>query len=484
MSTVTNFTALLSGSYWNGIEVTGKPVFITYSFPTVAPSWQESVMGSTAFATFQAFNAAAQDAAKQAMAAWAGVSGVTFLEVAPGEGQITFSMYDFASSPYPGAGGIGEYPFGDWDGDPNHPGAFGSFPYFTDDSDSRFDSRISGDTMFNSAYATGGVPAFGTLLHEIGHALGLKHPDETVNSVTTVHDQTLPASQNNENYTIMSEVGSSNVLHQYDIAAIRHIYGSAPPDPSHWSWNAATETLTQDGGTGPDVMRGISTSDVMTGEANSDKLFGLGGNDVLDGGAGNDKLWGGTGDDILIGGAGADTLTGGDGSDTASYASATGLVVVDLSVTGAQNTHAGGTDTLSGIENLVGSAFSDTLTGDGGANRLTGGAGHDTLTGGGGADTFVFTQLADSPFTARDLITDFAVGVDKIDLSAIDANTSVDGDQAFTWIGAANFSGHAGQLRENATGTIIQADVNGDKTADLAVSLTGNHAFTAGDFVL
>jgi Ca2+-binding RTX toxin-like protein len=104
------------------------------------------------------------------------------------------------------------------------------------------------------------------------------------------------------------------------------------------------------------------------------------------GGDGNDQLIGGAGNDTLRGGTGGDVLTGGAGSDTASYVDSGAAVTVNL----ATGLSAGGDaegDTISSIENLVGSNFDDTLTGDAGANQLVGNAGNDVLDGGDGNDT-------------------------------------------------------------------------------------------------
>ena len=106
---------------------------------------------------------------------------------------------------------------------------------------------------------------------------------------------------------------------------------------------------------------------------------------LLEGGAGADALTGGLGDDLIAGGAGADALIGGAGVDTLSYEASAAGVTVDLASNAAAGGDAAG-DTISGFEDLIGSAFADTLTGDGGANRLTGGDGDDILTGGAGDD--------------------------------------------------------------------------------------------------
>ncbi len=137
-------------------------------------------------------------------------------------------------------------------------------------------------------------------------------------------------------------------------------------------------------------------ADLMIGSAVADTLKGL---------AGNDYLFGNAGNDVLEGGAGADRLVGGAGSDTASYensgegANGAGVEVSLLEGATHKGEHAVG-DTLDGIENLRGSAYKDTLTGDNKENTLEGGegndildggAGSDFLEGGAGADTYVFT---------------------------------------------------------------------------------------------
>jgi serralysin len=146
-----------------------------------------------------------------------------------------------------------------------------------------------------------------------------------------------------------------------------------------------------------------------------------------------------------------------------------------------------------GHDSLSGQAGNDLLLGGQGFDRLDGGAGNDTLvsgggqdviTGGTGADLFRFTNWSDSDAgLQRDLITDFSRAEgDRIDLSAIDANSRLSGDQAFAFIGDASFGRVAGQLR--VAGGIVQADVDGDGVADMEIAIQGVSTFLAVDFIL
>ncbi|MBY0565630.1 MAG: hypothetical protein K2P58_15780 [Hyphomonadaceae bacterium] len=153
---------------------------------------------------------------------------------------------------------------------------------------------------------------------------------------------------------------------------------------------------TLNGGDGDDRLYGGTGADLADGGTGADVLFGGQDDDELIGGLDNDILHGEQGNDILRGGAGDDALYGWTGIDTASYADAQAGVRVDLSVRVKQDTIGGGADILDEIENLVGSAFDDTLSGDRNANQLSGGAGGDLLSGGFGADTLLGGADADS----------------------------------------------------------------------------------------
>ena len=133
-------------------------------------------------------------------------------------------------------------------------------------------------------------------------------------------------------------------------------------------------------------VRGGIGHDVLLGDAEDNRLEGGAGNDTLQGGFGNDVLIGGDGDDVLRAGAGADSLEGNAGSDWADYSEgAPAGIDVDLGLM----TVSGGTaegDTISGIENVIGSSGNDSLTGNAEANILMGGEGGDTVRGGAGDD--------------------------------------------------------------------------------------------------
>jgi len=181
------------------------------------------------------------------------------------------------------------------------------------------------------------------------------------------------------------------------------------------------------------TLTGTAGDDVLLA-GNGDNVLNAGdGNDILSAGTGNNTLHGDAGNDLLYSGAGNDLLDGGTGNDTASYAHATAGVTVNLGLLAAQNTLGAGTDTLASIENLVGSNFNDTLTGDGAGNRIDGGLGHDVLNGGGGDDILI-GGLGNNTLTGgsgadtfqwhagnsgHDVITDFTPGLDKLDLSQL-----------------------------------------------------------------
>jgi Ca2+-binding RTX toxin-like protein len=141
------------------------------------------------------------------------------------------------------------------------------------------------------------------------------------------------------------------------------------------------------------TITGTPANEVISGTPANDTICAGDGRDTIKGLAGNDTLRGEGGNDTLLGGTGDDAIDGGTGTDTASYAAS--LTAVSASL--ATNTVTGeGSDTLVGVESLVGSSKADTLTGSGLGDTLTGGGGNDTARGGPGNDKVVGSGGADS----------------------------------------------------------------------------------------
>ncbi|WP_421590992.1 beta strand repeat-containing protein [Shinella sp. M27] len=200
-------------------------------------------------------------------------------------------------------------------------------------------------------------------------------------------------------------------------------------------------------------LTGSAFNDKLTGNNGVNSISGGKGNDTLSGLGGNDSLFGNDGNDTLLGGVGKDKLDGGAGTDRVSYAAATAGVVASLT-SPAGNTGEALGDTYVSIENLTGSAFNDTLTGNNGVNLIIGGngndtlngrAGSDTLTGGNGNDTFLFNTTLGA--TNIDKITDFNFVNDTIRLENSIFN-------AIVGVGVLS----AAQFTANASGTATDSN--------------------------
>jgi Ca2+-binding RTX toxin-like protein len=140
-------------------------------------------------------------------------------------------------------------------------------------------------------------------------------------------------------------------------------------------------------------------------------------------------------------------------------------------------------------DRIHGDAGKDTLSGGIGNDTLWGDAGKDTLTGGAGADHFAYLKATDSTLGigGRDVVTDFSrVQGDRIDLSALDADTGTAGSQDFTFIGSSTFSA-AGQVRfshPTAYSTKIELNLDSDATGEMSFELAGKITLDSSDFLL
>jgi serralysin len=168
---------------------------------------------------------------------------------------------------------------------------------------------------------------------------------------------------------------------------------------------------------------------------------------------------------------------------------------------GIENLKLEGTAKINGTGNaadndLVGNAGKNQLKGEAGNDLLRGMGGADQLWGGAGKDIFDFDAASDIKKAAgkRDIVKDFEHGKDKIDLSTIDANGLVGGDQKFKFKAAEGsaFTHVAGQLiwdQKDVAGTshdmtLVSGDINGDGVADFTLELSGLVNLTKGDFIL
>jgi Ca2+-binding RTX toxin-like protein len=276
----------------------------------------------------------------------------------------------------------------------------------------------------NTADETNGLFAYPTLLHEIGHALGLKHPTDawTLYPFASVYNQWDQSVPYNPEFSIMSSGAYTSTLTDItddDILAIDSVYGTAAQKASQfasWSWNAATATLTATLKDGGQIVRGVSTSNTLTGGAGDDTIYAIGqGVNYIYGEGGNDTLVGGSGTNYLDGGAGADTLNGWFSINTyASYADATSGVTVNL-LNPAANTGDAKGDVYLAIHRIVGSNYADTLTADNSGDIIDGGAGDDTIAGGTGKD-YLYGQAGNDTLIAGTGTSylDGGAGADKL----------------------------------------------------------------------
>lgn len=274
------------------------------------------------------------------------------------------------------------------------------------------------------------------------------------------------------------------------------------------------------------IGKGNVLGNSIQGNDQNNRLYGYDGNDNIGGNAGDDYLFGGAGNDVLSGWTGYDRMYGGTGddiyivSDTTDYAyenvgEGTDKVLAGINHTlrdNIENLELSGPEDLRGYGNaldnridggggnnllygrdgadwLRGNDGNDIVYGENGDDRLEGGAGQDRFYGGSGFDQFIFRDgdFAGMTSSTADRIHDYlAGGSDLISMVNVDANVNVDGDQNFTFINGAAFSGTAGELRyqQISGNTYVMGDVNGDGAADFWIRIDGQHVLQSSYFIL
>ena len=410
--------ALVLGSdyKWGPSGLMGKSVGVTYSFLTSAPSYNP-------VSSFQEFNTAMKAAAREAFAEWSAVADITFTEVSSG-GDIQLGTE--ASTEFAG------------------------YAYYPGSDEIDGDIWIANNFDYNTAPVAGNY-GYLTLMHEIGHAIGLKHPGAYSSSDDPPY---LSSSVDNTDNTVMSYTDGATLypadVGPYDILAARYLYGQSGS------------------GTIGNVTFGTDSAEVFTGDSGiqyvhardgNDYIELFGGNDGVAAGSGNDTVLAGDGTDLIYGNVGADLLSGGGSSDTifggqndgpASTGSASDQPSAFRSGTETIDGGAGadllygnhGTDLMiggAGIDVIYGGQDNDTLSGGGGGDFLYGNRGDDLLVGGDGLDVFVFGGTS-----GDDTIADFTQFTDYL---AIQSNVN--------GTGIASFSDVVSRATQSGTDVII-----------------------------
>jgi Ca2+-binding RTX toxin-like protein len=248
------------------------------------------------------------------------------------------------------------------------------------------------------------------------------------------------------------------------------------------------------------VQAMVDVLNPVQGTTGNDTIAGGNGDDLLDGGSGADQLAGGAGDDVYVVDNAKDVVKelAGAGTDTV-QASVTYKMpsnIENLTLTGGESISGkgnAGANVITGndADNLLdGATGADTIYGCGGNDTIKGGLGVDEMTGGAGNDTFIFDYLAVSEsgiiMTSHDIITDFVSGEDVLDLSAVDANVAVPGNQAFgsLVISATNPFTAPGQLWfDSATGLLSGNTDSNPMTAEITIQLTGVTSLAVDDII-
>jgi Ca2+-binding RTX toxin-like protein len=407
----------------------GQAVTLTYSFPDTGPSSYYAGPTTTRFTTGM------MEATRDVLARISEVANITFSEVSEvGEtGQIAFRQVAQDS-----AGGDAFLPWFEWQ-------------KTGDTIDYLYEPEVSGDVWMDDSQSwtaadlePGGF-AYLALLRNIGTALGLKDLSEGRWSMVPTD------ALNDQAHTVMSPVAAGSdrpsTLMPFDIQALQYLYGanmSTRAGHSTYTWDTSVPVLETiwDGG-GRDTID--CSNQVLSCEIRLQ--------------SGAYSHFGTQGDFAIAKGVVIENATGGRASDS-------------LVGNGAAN-------------RLAGNAGNDVLSGAGGNDVLTGGAGRDRLAGGAGRDVFDFDRAADTGATAlrRDVISDFTRGMDRIDLSGIDANASTAVNDAFRYIGARAFGADAtGQLR--LEDGIVYGSTDADAAAEFSIEVVGATGLGAADFVL
>jgi serralysin len=261
-----------TGPDWNYLtDSSGKPVYtLTYTFSIASGNEDPASAQQNFTGTQQAFTSTQQQAVRAAFAYLTQVTGIQFAETTSGsDAQLHLSYVNLIGT---NVTGLCSWHSNYYKYDNGQLVSYDADAYVYLDNDAIWGAQ-------NANLSKGG-DGYETLLHELGHALGLKHPfyeaDYTGDNKTV-----LPDAQDNTSYTLMSYDaggGPYDLYRDYDLAALHWLYGD----------DGLRGTQGMDSTGGGRYISGTSGVDTLTGTSADDKLAGNGGNNMIDGGAGND----------------------------------------------------------------------------------------------------------------------------------------------------------------------------------------------------
>ncbi|MFK7754044.1 MAG: zinc-dependent metalloprotease family protein [Sedimentitalea sp.] len=368
MSEVSDYTALLyytEYSYlrWNAAADVGTQMVVTYSF-TETEDLSTNLTHSAS--SYWSYDQSQRDQMRDVFDQYEAIAGMKFVEV---QGTSMINIFGATGADAGGWANISQ-----------------SGTSITDHNQG----------IFVNAYQTMTEGSYGhqVNLHELGHAMGLKHPHDGDTTLEDEHD-----TQGNTVMTYNIEYPYVTTLGPLDIAALSHIYGGAD---SFDGWDVSVN------GQDRVTIKGTDDAETIIATDQNTRVFGKGGDDIIEGAQGDDTLNGGADNDTITGGLGGDTLVGLGGND---------ILIGDTSTNDYASGGANSDDRLfgnKGNDTAYGGNGDDVIRGGGGRDTLMGQDGADTLTGNGGSDVFLFTTL-DAYET--DTITDFQQGRDMIDVS-------------------------------------------------------------------
>jgi len=319
-----------------------------------------------------------------------------------------------------------------------------------------------------------GKSGYHTVIHEIGHALGLTHPHDGGPWNWPSFSDLGISDQDSMYTTVMSyeppiyswSYGWATTPMMWDAYALQTMYGAEnetrkgnqtyyllDDNTANVIWDSGgTDTISASNsiygnwvdlrqgyfsGVSNDVTGiayntliesaiGSNQNDTIIGNYLDNTIQGMSGNDLIYGQDGNDVIYGEDGNDVIYGQNGNDSIDGGEGIDTINYSNSSSLVKVNL--LNGTATLGSYVDTLVGIETIIGTDYADTIFGDSGVNRLTGGKGNDLIFGNSGSDIIYGDEGSDiiDGGTGIDILSYFsltsAVSVDLSDGKAINGN--------------------------------------------------------------